>query len=175
MTHLVFVLALFMAGSAVAQTAAPQVEAPKGMRPAPDPNLDADKWQKNLDAYLRIQKALAKDHVKGVAEAASIIVTNAPNGVVRRGGERVRSAAAGKEALADTREQFKGLSQAVIDYTGANYAALVKAGARLPRKAYCPMAEASWVQGGSTIANPYYGSGMLTCGEFQPWEEKQKK
>ena len=35
------------------------------------------------------------------------------------------------------------------------------------RKAYCPMAQKPWLQEGSTLANPYYGTSMATCGEFQ--------
>ena len=31
--------------------------------------------------------------------------------------------------------------------------------------AHCPMKNADWVQTGETIANPYYGSSMLDCGE----------
>jgi len=33
--------------------------------------------------------------------------------------------------------------------------------------AFCPMAPGRWLQTESTIANPYYGSGMLTCGIFE--------
>jgi hypothetical protein len=31
---------------------------------------------------------------------------------------------------------------------------------------YCSMAPGSWLQRGTTIANPYYGAGMLRCGEI---------
>ncbi len=30
--------------------------------------------------------------------------------------------------------------------------------------AHCPMAKASWLQRSKDVANPYYGSEMLTCG-----------
>jgi hypothetical protein len=33
--------------------------------------------------------------------------------------------------------------------------------------AYCPMVRGSWLQKDETIRNPYYGKGMLTCGEFK--------
>jgi hypothetical protein len=35
------------------------------------------------------------------------------------------------------------------------------------RTAYCPMAKKSWLQKGDTLANPYYGTSMPTCGEFK--------
>jgi hypothetical protein len=42
-------------------------------------------------------------------------------------------------------------------------------GTRAYREAWCPMAEAAWLQAGSstTVANPYYGAEMLTCGAFR--------
>lgn len=42
-------------------------------------------------------------------------------------------------------------------------------GTRSYREASCPMAEAAWLQAAevATIANPYYGSDMLTCGAFR--------
>jgi hypothetical protein len=30
---------------------------------------------------------------------------------------------------------------------------------------YCPMADAYWISSEDAIRNPYYGSGMLKCGE----------
>jgi hypothetical protein len=35
-----------------------------------------------------------------------------------------------------------------------------------PRVAYCPMAKKPWLQDSEEIANPYYGSKMLRCGEI---------
>jgi hypothetical protein len=35
------------------------------------------------------------------------------------------------------------------------------------RTAYCPMAQKPWLQRGDTLANPYYGKAMPTCGEFR--------
>jgi hypothetical protein len=36
------------------------------------------------------------------------------------------------------------------------------------RLAYCPMAKRSWLQRDDRLRNPYYGSAMLSCGEFKP-------
>jgi hypothetical protein len=33
--------------------------------------------------------------------------------------------------------------------------------------AFCPMVRKPWMQQGEAIANPYYGSQMLTCGSFR--------
>jgi hypothetical protein len=33
--------------------------------------------------------------------------------------------------------------------------------------AYCPMVRKPWMQRAETIANPYYGTQMLTCGSFR--------
>jgi hypothetical protein len=33
--------------------------------------------------------------------------------------------------------------------------------------AYCPMVKRSWLQKGTEIRNPYYGSAMLGCGVIQ--------
>ena len=35
------------------------------------------------------------------------------------------------------------------------------------RVAFFPMAKKPWLQDGSTLANPYHGSAMLTCGSFR--------
>ena len=35
------------------------------------------------------------------------------------------------------------------------------------RVAVCPMKQKPWLQEGSDIKNPYYGSSMLTCGDFR--------
>ena len=35
------------------------------------------------------------------------------------------------------------------------------------RVAFCPMVKKPWLQEGSALANPYYGSGMPTCGSFR--------
>jgi hypothetical protein len=65
--------------------------------------------------------------------------------------------------LEDARDKFGRLSDALVTYMD---------GLKLVppdgvRKAYCPMANKPWLQKGDTLANPYYGSSMLTCGEFQ--------
>jgi hypothetical protein len=157
------------------RVSAQEVEAPRAMKPAPDARFDAARFSKVLDAYDSIVVALAADKLDGIKEAAGVIVEHAPNGVIRK-----RAAAlCGDDAvagLAAAREALKSLSTAIIDYTGANLPALTAALADkkqpLPQKAYCPMAEASWLQHGEKITNPYYGGSMLRCGTFEEMKGK---
>jgi hypothetical protein len=69
----------------------------------------------------------------------------------------------GAADLADARERFGTLSEAIADYmTGLHLSPPEGV-----RAAYCPMVKKPWMQEGSTIANPYYGSEMLTCGDWR--------
>ena len=68
-------------------------------------------------------------------------------------------AAADTGQIAAMREAFKALSAiAVRMQLPPDYAV-----------AYCPMYKggAKWVQKKDTLANPYYGKTMLTCGQFE--------
>jgi hypothetical protein len=117
-----------------------------------------------VTSYLEIQAALANDSLEGVPAAAKRLA--AQSAKLGAQGEPVAKAATEVAAAGDikaAREAFKPLSDAVI--------AVVKADPSAPedvKLAYCPMAKASWLQKEETIRNPYYGSSMLTCGEFRP-------
>jgi hypothetical protein len=54
------------------------------------------------------------------------------------------------------------ISDALIAYLKDTHAPLATG----VRVAYCPMVRKSWVQMDGPLANPYYGSAMLGCGEF---------
>ena len=43
---------------------------------------------------------------------------------------------------------------------------LLKGPAKFVQEAYCPMADANWLQKEDAIINPYFGKKMLNCGEF---------
>jgi len=58
------------------------------------------------------------------------------------------------------RESFGPLSAAMISYRN-----LID-DEDAPNVAYCPMVKQSWLQNGKKIANPYFGSKMLRCGEI---------
>ena len=111
--------------------------------------------------YLHIQVALANDSTDGVAEAARTIAAEAAGM-----GEQAAAIGAAAEALAATtdlqsaREAFGPLSDALIVYgRDVGFGEL--------RLAYCPMVDKEWLQATSEIRNPFYGSMMLTCGEFR--------
>ena len=111
--------------------------------------------------YLHIQVALANDSTDGVAEAARAITAEAAGM-----GEQAAAIGAAAETLADAtdlqsaRDAFGPLSDALIVYgRDVGFGEL--------RLAYCPMVDKEWLQETSEIRNPFYGSMMLTCGEFR--------
>ena len=128
-------------------------------------NLQAsDAMKAIVVSYLEIQARLAVDKLEGVKPAAQAIEQQA----ARMGTEGVAIVKAAKvvaEAanLKTAREGFGGLSDAVIAAGNA------EGWKDLPdlRVAYCPMINKSWLQKEDAIKNPYYGSGMLTCGEIK--------
>jgi Cu(I)/Ag(I) efflux system membrane fusion protein len=111
--------------------------------------------------YLHIQVALANDSTDGVGDAARAIAAEAAGM-----GEQAAAIGAAAEALADAtdlqsaRDAFGPLSDALIAYgRDVGFGEL--------RLAYCPMVDKEWLQATSEIRNPFYGSMMLTCGEFR--------
>ena len=111
--------------------------------------------------YLHIQVALANDSTDGVTEAARTIAAEAAEM-----GEQAAAIGAAAEALAEAtdlqsaRDAFGPLSDALIAYgRDVGFGEL--------RLAYCPMVDKEWLQATSEIRNPFYGSMMLTCGEFR--------
>ena len=111
--------------------------------------------------YLRIQMALANDSTEGVAEAARAIAAEAaemgqPAAAIAAAAETV--AAAGD--LQSVRDAFGPLSDALVAYGR-------EVGFGELRLAYCPMVDREWLQAAGEIRNPFYGSMMLTCGEFR--------
>ena len=70
---------------------------------------------------------------------------------------------ASSKEIGEARQKFGALSDAIFAYMKGAH---VTAPADI-RAAYCPMAQKSWLQKGDTIANPYYGTSMPTCGTFQ--------
>ena len=117
-----------------------------------------------VGSYLEIQTQLAADKTDGVKAAATAIEVKAQS--LGAGGVALAKAAksvADAEDLKSTREAFGPLSDAVIamgqaeGWKDAN-------GVKI---AFCPMVKRSWAQKDEKIRNPYYGSGMLECGEFK--------
>jgi Cu(I)/Ag(I) efflux system membrane fusion protein len=120
--------------------------------------------QSLLDNYIRIQTALAGDSLAGVADAAAAIsaTAKASAGVAPDAVAVQAEAVAKSSDIKAAREAFKPLSGALIavlsnqkSITGDYY------------EAFCPMANASWIQTGKKVSNPYFGAGMSSCGEIR--------
>lgn len=115
-------------------------------------------------SYLEIHMALAADKIDGVKPAAAAIAKQAE--ALGEKGEKLIKAARAVESAGNikaARNAFGNLSAEVIA------AAKTDEWKDLPdvKLAYCPMVNKSWLQKGDDVKNPYYGSSMLTCGEFK--------
>ena len=117
-----------------------------------------------VDPYLKLQTALANDSVDGIRQNAGEVATaatalGAP--AIKIDTSAVQLAATTE--LADARVKFGMLSEAIDTYmTGLHLTP--PEGIKV---AVCPMVNKPWMQEGDAIANPYYGSEMLTCGNFR--------
>jgi Cu(I)/Ag(I) efflux system membrane fusion protein len=114
-----------------------------------------------LDPYLQVQTALAGDSLSGAHTAARALSAQAAKAgpalkAVIAPADKIAAAADIKAA----RTAFGELSDAMIGIAGAG------TGGKGVRVAYCSMVKKSWLQKDGEIANPYYGSAMLRCGEF---------
>jgi hypothetical protein len=117
-----------------------------------------------VDPYLKIQTALAEDRVDDVRANAGSVATAATS--LGAPAMKIDTAAvqlASATELTDAREKFGVLSDAIVTYMDGLHLIPPEG----VRKAYCPMAQKPWLQEGSILANPYYGTSMATCGEFQ--------
>jgi hypothetical protein len=107
-----------------------------------------------LTSYVKIQAALAADDLKAAQSAASDLSTQAAAAKQQDVAAKATAVAkAGK--IADARKEFKALSTAVEPLAEKRDDLVVM---------HCPMANADWVQAKGSVANPYYGKMMLTCG-----------
>lgn len=119
--------------------------------------------------YEAIWKALSGDSLEGVAEHAEAIAeiaetaehpaevtdaTDIPGAIA----EQAKSLAVASDVDA-ARGAFGDLTKPLVRYRKA-------VGADKLKVAYCPMAKKAWLQPEGDIENPYYGSEMLTCGDF---------
>ena len=155
------VLAMAMAGcgsgSGSTNTAAtaPAVEAPKdgGVMPAAV-----------VDPYVKVADALAKDSLEGVKANAGTVATAAT--ALGAPAMKIDTAAvqlASATEIADAREKFAVLSDAVDAYMEGLHLKAPEG----TKVAFCPMKGKTWMQKDGAIANPYFGSSMLTCGSFR--------
>ena len=122
-----------------------------------------------VDPYLKIQAALADDSTEGVhANAGAIVtaVTALGSPAMKIVGAALQLAAAAEAEppdIKDVREKFGTLSETIDVYmTGLHLTP--PQGVKV---AVCPMVNKPWMQEGPTLANPYYGKEMSTCGSFR--------
>jgi hypothetical protein len=117
-----------------------------------------------VEPYLKIQTSLSNDSIDEVKANAGNIATAAT--ALGAPAVRIDTAAvqlASIDDLSAARDKFGNLSDAIVTYMDGLHLTLPEG----VRVAYCPMAKRPWLQEGSTLANPYYGSGMPTCGSFR--------
>ncbi len=107
---------------------------------AEPPSADAEKF---LVPYEQVLKALVEDNLNAAKDAAHAL----PNGA----GDKIQNA----KDLKTARDAFAELSQTAEKMVHGQPGYHVF---------YCPMAKKDWVQQSTTVANPYEGKEMLTCG-----------
>jgi protein SCO1/2 len=116
-----------------------------------------------VDGAIAIQVALAHDSIDGLGDkAAALRQAAASAGPAAAAIERASADLARQTTIADARRAYGVMSDALITYLKSAGTPLA-AGVRV---AYCPMVRKSWLQMDGPLANPYYGSKMLGCGEF---------
>ena len=105
-------------------------------------------------AFDTVDAGLLAEEQRNVWESAQSVLADALEAMGRAGGiEQLR---------AQLPELTRGLSQAIHSYGIAEGAPVYRA--------HCPMAfestGADWLQPGTALRNPYFGSMMLECGEI---------
>lgn len=116
--------------------------------------------------YEAVWQALSGDTLDGVADHAEALAQIAETGdhpakareAVPEIVEHSRSLAAASN-LGAARDAFGELTKPMVRYRKT-------VGADHLQVAYCPMLKKAWLQPEGDLANPYYGSEMLTCGEI---------
>ena len=117
-----------------------------------------------IDPYLKISAALADDSTEGVkAHAGEIATASTALGAPAMKIDTAALQLASFGDIEDARTKFGVLSEAIDTYmTGLKLTP--PEGVKV---AFCPMVSKPWLQQDGTLANPYYGKSMPTCGEFR--------
>ena len=105
----------------------------------------SDQEKQFLSAYSKAHDALTADDLDGVKKAAGDLGSD--------GAELAKST-----SLKDARTAFEKLSVKAKQLTAGQSGYYVY---------HCPMLNKDWVQTSTTIANPYGGKGMMSCGEIR--------
>ncbi|HYL81787.1 MAG TPA: hypothetical protein VEU07_13295 [Candidatus Acidoferrum sp.] len=117
-----------------------------------------------LEKYEGIQETLAGDSTIGISEGAAAIAKTIRDDAGKSFPLTVADAAdqlAQAQDIKDARRAFKPLSASLIAWLEES-----KLESTGYQEAYCPMADASWLQKEEEIRNPYLGKKMLNSGEF---------
>lgn len=119
--------------------------------------------------YIAIKSALASDDADKTSKAAIEFIKTASTidyKLVSEGNLNIlrKDATVISEArnITTQRETFSNLSDNMIALTKQ-----FKLSDKSVYVQYCPMADASWLSNEKQIANPYYGSSMLSCGSVK--------
>lgn len=129
-----------------------------------------------IKSYLGIKDALASDNAKGAADqarffTAAIKVLDAStldddkkaiwtkfSEKLRFNGEHISES----KSIKHQREHFAKLSDDLYNVVKG-----MKTNDFTLYRQYCPMKKAYWLSLSTTVANPYYGKSMLTCGDVK--------
>lgn len=98
---------------------------------------------KFLTIYEQVQKALIQDNLNAAKDAAHALANEQGAGLLKAAD------------LKAARDAFSDLSKTAEQKVAGNPGYHVF---------YCPMVKRDWVQASATLANPYMGKEMLTCG-----------
>jgi Cu(I)/Ag(I) efflux system membrane fusion protein len=117
-----------------------------------------------VDPYLKISTALATDSIEGVRANAGDLATAAT--ALGAPAMKIDTAAVQLAAATEVdaaRDRFAALSDAIVAYMDGLHLTLPEE----VRVAVCPMKQKPWLQQGTEIKNPYFGTAMPTCGDFR--------
>ena len=98
---------------------------------------------KFMTIYEQVQKALIQDNLNAAKDAAHALANEQGAGILKAAD------------LKTARDAFADLSKTAEQKVAGNPDYHVF---------YCPMVKRDWVQASTSIANPYMGKDMLTCG-----------
>jgi Cu(I)/Ag(I) efflux system membrane fusion protein len=133
----------------------------------------AAQFDRAYNAYFEIQVAMAADTTPPPVALNTLLdslarlesFADVPDEAQRQLGRARRSARRMDGSLETARQAFRSVSQAMLR---AAVAARGPKTAEALMQYYCPMVPGGggdWMQPGGEVANPYWGSEMLTCGE----------
>ena len=131
-------------------------------------------FDRAYDAYFQIQQAMAADRAPPPVALNSLVLSltqlemfgEVPDAAQREFGRARRGVGRMSGTLEEARRAFRTVSQAMLQ---ASILARGPKTAEALAHYHCPMVPGNggdWMQPGGQLANPYWGSEMLRCGEM---------